>query len=279
MNNWRDLQSILYLACLPIIVAWAWMQPSFNAVAYMAIILLMIGVCCISHNHAHQPIWRIFWLNRLTDLWIGTLQGQPVFLFKPAHIESHHRYNQTKEDITRIARYSPGNNLIGYLIFPFQILPELRKLKKHYLASMWRANRKEFWWIVVLHFPLALLWIGLFSLSPVKAVIYVVIPQLVGLHFLLASNYLQHAHAIVGSRYNHSRNFVGFINWIWFNVGYHTAHHENAKLHWTLLPSAHREISKHISPLLIETSLISYTIRTLLMGSMFPRLRSIQVEE
>ncbi len=38
-------------------------------------------------------------MNNLTDLWIGVLQGQPIFLFQPAHITSHPRYNQHSGDV------------------------------------------------------------------------------------------------------------------------------------------------------------------------------------
>jgi fatty acid desaturase len=279
VNNSRDWQSLAYLLGLPALVAWSWMQASFDVKAYVGILVLVIGVCCISHNHAHVPIWRASWLNRLTDMWIGILQGQPVFLFQPAHVASHHRFNQGAEDLTRVARYSAENTLIGYLVFPFQVLPALQELRKKHLASLWREKRDEFWWVVALHVPLLTLWITVFWLDPIKATIYVLIPQLVGLHFLLASNYLQHAHAVAGSRYNHSRNFVGLINVIWFNVGYHTAHHENEKLHWTLLPEAHRDIASRINPALVEFSLLVYTFRTLLLGLILPHLRSIQLKD
>lgn len=279
MNNLRDWQSVAYLLGLPALIAGVWMQPAFNPMTYLGILILVIGLCCISHNHAHVPIWRARWLNMLTDMWIGTLQGQPVFLFQPAHVGSHHRYNQGAKDLTRVARYSSGNTMLGYLVFPLQVLPALRTLKNQYLVSRWREDRWDFWWIVGLHLPLAVLWIGVFLLDPFKALVYVVIPQLIGLHFLLASNYLQHAHAVEDSRYNHSRNFVGLINLIWFNVGYHTAHHEHEKLHWTLLPAAHQELSGQISPALVESSLSMYFIRTLMLGQLFPSLRSHPVKE
>ena len=279
MNHWRDWQSVAYLIGLPTLVAWTWMEPSFNPVAYVAILTLAIGVCCISHNHSHVPIWHVQWLNRLTDMWIGTLQGHPTFLFRPAHVDSHHRFNQGPEDLTRVTQYASDNTLLGYFIFPLRILPALQKLKKRYLASRWLEARHEFWWIVALYLPLLALWMGVFWLNPLKALIYIVIPQLLSLHFLLASNYLQHVHAVAGSRYNHSRNFVGLINLVWFNVGYHTAHHEKETLHWTLLPAMHRELSGRINLALVETSLIMYFARTLFLGHMIPRLRSQPVKE
>jgi fatty acid desaturase len=118
-------------------------------------------------------------------------------------------------------------------------------------------------------------WVGCALADPVKMLLYVLIPQAVGLHFLLASNYLQHAHASEGSRYNHSRNFVGISNLVWFNVGYHTAHHESEHIHWTELPAAHRQIDTHISPSLVERSLVRYFLGTLILGQVLRRFRSL----
>lgn len=219
-------------------------------------------------------MWQNRWLNRLTDLWIGTLQGHPVFLFEPAHIASHHRYNQGLADVTRVARYAKNNHVIGYIIFPLQVLPAITALKKEHLRRVWHEDRTVFWWIMAQHVPLLALWASALALSPQKALLYVFLPQVFSLHFLLASNYLQHAHATPGARFDHSRNFVGAINWLWFNVGYHTAHHEWPALHWTSLPAAHREIASRINPKLNESSLARYFCGTLVLGMFFSRFRS-----
>jgi beta-carotene hydroxylase len=274
MNNWRDWQSVAYLLALPALVVWAWVQPTFHPVIYSVILVLTIGICCINHNHAHVPIWRARWANRVTDLWIGTLQGQPVYLFLPAHINSHHRFNQGEQDLTRVRRHATDNTMLGYLLFPFQVLPALGRLRREYLASLWRDARPEYWRVMALHLPLIALWPGGLLLDPAKALVYVIAPHVIGLHFLLASNYLQHAHVAEGSRFNHSRNFVGFANRIWFNVGYHTAHHEHEVLHWTLLPAAHRRMAGHIAPALVERSLFRYYVLTLMLGQLIPKFRS-----
>ncbi|MFT3735409.1 MAG: fatty acid desaturase [Rhodocyclaceae bacterium] len=279
MHNKRDWQSVAYLALLPLLVAWVWQQPGFSVVAYGGILLLVIGVCCIGHNHAHVPIWRSRGMNQLTDMWIGTLQGQPVFLFQPAHVDSHHRFNQGEGDLTRVMQYDRGNTIMGYLLFPFKVLPALGTVRRRYLGSLWHHDRKAFWWTLALYLPLLAVWIAVGMLDPGKALIYVYLPQLVALHFLLASNYLQHAHAVAGSRYNHSRNFVGAINWLWFNVGYHTAHHEHEDLHWCTLPAAHDKLRSRINPALIERSFCVYVFRTLVLGQFIPRLRSRLLHE
>ena len=62
-------------------------------------------------------------------------------------------------------------------------------------------------------------------------------------------NYIQHVHADPWSEHNHSRNFVGKLgNWLVFNNGFHTAHHESAGLHWSKLPEAHAKIAHLIRP-------------------------------
>ena len=277
MKNWRDLQSILYLGTLPGLVILTWIRPDISLLTYPIILVLTIGVCCISHNHAHLPIWENRWLNRLTDMWIGVLQGHPVYMFQPAHIESHHRYNQGDEDLTRVLRYASENNLLGYLKFPFQVIPKLSRLKKYYLKNLWSENKSDFLWVILLHVPLYILWIIVLLMNPYKALVFIFIPQIIGLHFLLASNYLQHAHAVPQSRYNHSRNFTGFINWVWFNVGYHTAHHQYESVHWTQLPRIHKDITKHINPQLNESSLISYVLTSLVLGSVVKRFQSKQL--
>ena len=195
IRNWRDWQSAAYLIGLPMLVGWCWNQPAISWVAYGAILILSIGICCINHNHAHLPIWRTVWLNRFTDLWIGILQGHPVFLFQPAHIASHHRYNQGVEDVTRVVRHTGSNHLLGYLLFPLQVLPAISALKKKYIKTLWHEERQAFWWVVVQHLSLAVLWSIVFIINPYKTLVYIVLPQFFGLHFLLASNYLQHAHA------------------------------------------------------------------------------------
>lgn len=56
-----------------------------------------------------------------------------------------------------------------------------------------------------------------------KALLFVIVPQLHGLHWLLATNYLQHAHAdgrplsraqrnTPGIELNYARNFEGLVN-------------------------------------------------------------------
>ena len=87
------------------------------------------------------------------------------------------------------------------------------------------------------------LWAGLLALNPAKALVFVIVPQLHGLHWLLATNYLQHAHADGGpgrgAALSYARNFEGLLNPLLFNIGLHTAHHEHSRAHWAELTELH----------------------------------------
>ena len=84
---------------------------------------------------------------------------------------------------------------------------------------------------------------GLLALNPAKALVFVIVPQLHGLHWLLATNYLQHAHADGGpgrgAALSYARNFEGLLNPLLFNIGLHTAHHEHSRAHWAELTELH----------------------------------------
>ncbi|MEO8314790.1 MAG: fatty acid desaturase [Pseudomonadota bacterium] len=270
----KDWRSLAYLLGLPLLVIYQWNLSAFNPLLYAVTLLLVLGVCCINHNHAHVPMWRARSMNVLTDYWIGTLQGHPVFLFDVAHIASHHRYNQGEQDVTRLARWGVHNHIAGYLLFPVLAALPLARLKRDYIGRLLRGDVAQFAVVVLQHVPLLVLWVAAFMLDGSKAALYIVIPQVISLHFLLASNYLQHAHALAGSRYNHARNFTGAMNHFLFNVGYHTAHHEQENLHWSELPLAHARIQAHVDPALNERSLVVYFVRTLMLGAFIKRLRS-----
>ena len=82
------------------------------------------------------------------------------------------------------------------------------------------------------------------------------LPALVSLWTIMTFNYDQHVHTDPWSKHNHSRNFVSWsLNFLLFNNGLHTAHHEKAGLHWSKLPELHAQIAPEIHPELKQRSL------------------------
>jgi len=282
LRHRRDLQSLLYLALAPALAAWQW-RHGFWWPAYLALLFLTLGIGVIHHNHTHLRMWRgpgARLANRATDFWITALQGHPTFVFWPAHVGNHHRYRHGPHDAARTYRFGGDtNHLAGYLTHPFQALRALFPLFLEWLGRM-RRRRPGVWRYCMAQYALWLgLWAGLLALDPAKALLFVILPQLHGLHWLLATNYLQHAHADGGpdaaSRLAYARNFEGWVNPLLFNIGLHTAHHEHPRAHWTELARLHRDVYRdRVAPGLNERGLAPYMLRVFVLGSVVPGLRS-----
>jgi fatty acid desaturase len=94
------------------------------------------------------------------------------------------------------------------------------------------------------------------------------------MHSLLGANYFQHAHADGRSRWNYARNFTGAVNWLYFNIGLHTAHHEHPREHWSRMPALHRTLRLRVDPCLEERSFVLYVLRVMVIGALSARFRS-----
>ena len=282
LRHRRDLQSLAYLLLTPLLAVWMW-RNGFSWPLYLLLLFLTLGVGVIHHNHTHLRMWRgrgARMANRLTDFWITLLQGHPTFVFWPAHVGNHHRYKHGARDVARTYRFGGDtNHLWGYLIHPVQAVWVLFPVFFGWLARMRRRHPGVWRYCMAQYAVWFALWGGLLALDPVKALLYVIVPQLHGLHWLLATNYLQHAHADGGPRakagLDYARNFEGWVNPLLFNIGLHTAHHENPRAHWADLSHLHRtHYRERVAPELNERGLVPYMLRVFVLANVMPSLRS-----
>jgi fatty acid desaturase len=289
LRHWRDWQSLAYLVALPAVAAWQWVH-GFAVLLYAPMLFLTLGVGVIHHNHVHLRMWRGRRMNRITDFWITLLQGHPTFVFWPAHVANHHRHRHGPQDVARTYRFGGDtNHLRGYLLHPFQAVWVLAPVFFGWLGRL-RRHRPGPWRYCMAQYALWLgSWSALLLLDWRKALLLVIVPQLHGLHWLLATNYLQHAHAdgrrpgpgaearrdTTGTRLNYARNFEGLVNPLLFNIGLHTAHHENPHVHWSELTQLHRtRYRAQVDPALNEQGLLPYMVRVFVLGALWPRFRS-----
>ncbi|RZL66459.1 MAG: fatty acid desaturase [Variovorax sp.] len=286
LRHWRDWQSLAYLVALPALAAWQWVN-GFWWPAYALMLFLTLGIGVIHHNHTHLRMWRGRIANRVTDFYVTLLQGHPTFVFWPAHVANHHRHRHGPKDVARTYRFASGdtNHLLGYLLHPLQAGWVLYPLFFEWLAQLRRKAIGAFGYCMAQYAVWLGSWALLLAIDWKKALIFVIVPQLHGLHWLLATNYLQHAHAdgsapgasgdTHGSQLNYARNFEGLVNPLLFNIGLHTAHHENPHAHWSELTRLHRtHYRERVDPVLNERGLVPYMVRVYLLGAVWPRFRS-----
>lgn len=263
------------MAIATLLLVWQWSRPEVSFVLVAAACFMAVTVTVIAHNHNHLRIWRSRTANLLTDYWLTLFYGFPAFAWIPTHNMNHHKFTNRVGDYTLTYRYSERNNLLTLLTYPTISSYHQQRPIRDYLVDLWRKQRTRFWLSISQYVLLALFVGGALLLDWKKALLFVVLPQQVGLFAVLVFNYLQHVHTDEESEFDHSRNFVGrVLNVLLLNNGYHTVHHQSPGTHWSRLPAAHAAIEHRMNPALNEKSFWWMMLRTFLLAPFIPRLRS-----
>ena len=104
------------------------------------------------------------------------------------------------------------------------------------------------------------------------------LPTLFGPWSMMWFNYMQHVHTDPWSKRNHSRNITGRVfNFLVFNNGLHTVHHDNAGTHWSKAYEAHAKIAHEIHPDLNWRSFWWWIIRGYVIPAFVPSMETKQI--
>jgi len=274
LNHNADIKTLIYIFITTALLITQWVWSGVHPLTYTWYLFMSVAVAVITHNHNHLPIWRFKILNILTDWWLTVFYGFPIFAWIPTHNKNHHRFNNREGDDSITYRISEKNTVLTFISYPaisgyyqqHAIFAYLKELK---------ANNKKKYWLCIAQYAVLIAWVaGALVFDWQKALLFIIIPQQVSLFSILIFNYLQHVHANEASEWNHSRNFIGVLNFLLFNNGYHTIHHHKAGLHWAKAADAHQEIAHHIDPILLERSFWWYIIRNYVLSIFIPKFRS-----
>lgn len=264
---------IVYVLITTALFVWQWTQGS-NAFFYAIYLVLSVAVTVIAHNHNHLPVFRTKGMNALMDYWLTIFYGFPAFAWIPTHNMNHHALANREGDYTITYRWTEHNHLLMLLAYPTMSSYYQQKPIRDYVKMQWKQDRRYAWFCISQYVVLAAFVATGLVLDWRKALYFIVIPQQFGLFAVLVFNYIQHVHTDEESKYDHSRNFLGWINLILFNNGYHTVHHDRAGMHWSALPAAHAKVADKISPELQERSFLWYMVRSYVLGAFWPKYRT-----
>ncbi len=267
-----DIKTIIYMIITTSLLVLQWGYLGVNPFTYTIYLFMAVSVAVITHNHNHVRIWKSDTMNLFQDWWLTVFYGFPIFAWIPTHNKNHHKLNNRLGDYTITYRFSEKNNLLTLLSYPTISGYYQQKAIKIYLKDLWHSNKQRFF-LNTSQYAVLVIWIAASLLIDWrKAIMFVIIPQQVSLFSVLIFNYVQHVHANEESEFNHSRNFTGFLNFMLFNNGYHTIHHEVAGLHWSKVPVEHKKIEHLIEPSLLERSFWWFIFRNYFLGLFSRRL-------
>ena len=260
-----DRRSLGVLTVYAALVATSWILIPVGPL--QALVIPVLGyaswLCAIvAHNTVHAAVFHRRRLNSLFQIWVSLSYGFPISDYIPGHNLSHHRFLQAREDVMRTSKVRFRWNLLNLVSFPFAVTPGIIRGNTRYGklkgSEAWRRQ---------LRLETIIVWglkVGLLALDWRKALLFVVVPQLIANVGIVGINFLWHDGCDPEHPVNHSRNFTGpLLNFLALNNGYHGMHHEEPALHWSLLPEAHaRRIRPGLHPALEQPSLLSYLWRT-----------------
>jgi fatty acid desaturase len=230
-----------------------WVFLAIALISYSSFIELISG-----HNAMHAPIFHNRTLNRIWQMLLSLTFCYPVSAFVPVHNMSHHMHLQTPKDVLRTTEVRHKSNLLNLLHHVLQAAAHIHILNAVYLTRV--RTKKRAWFEQVRNEILGVLVVDsvLIYISPRSYLLFVFVPALIGQGMIFGFGYLQHDGTDAESDFNHSRNFLGpFYNFLIFDNGYHTIHHNKPGTHWSLGPEGHRrEVVGKMDPALDRYSVI-----------------------
>jgi len=283
-----DLRTLLWLLVFaPTLIAVQYVRPDWLPYLCWLTFYFAISAAVIAHNHQHSPTFKNKGLNEAFASWISLFYGYPTFGWIPTHNLNHHKYVNKPGDATITWRITNRHNYLVAASYFFvsayyQSVPTAEFLNNARAKNPARYRGYMAQYVVVYgtHLIMALLAIYLHGIALGLKVygLTLFLPAVVSLWTVHTFNYDQHAHTDPWSRWDHSRNFVGpVLNFLLFNNGYHTVHHENAGRHWSLNKAAHQEVAHNINPVLNQRSLPWYWFKQYVLAAFIPSLGTTQL--
>lgn len=266
----------------PLVPAMAYLEP--RALWFVTPVALYLSYCAgvLTHNHGHCSLFREARWNRAYDLWLSLFYGCPVFVWVPTHHANHHRYSNGEGDVTRTSLHARHDTVPAALSYPLHSSRQQWPLIRRYVVEARQRGGARYERIIGETLAVALGHAALLALALLLhgfasgLLVYglaVGLPAALAASWMMLTNYLQHVECDSLSADDHSRNFENpWFNWLVFDNGYHTVHHEQPGLHWSRLRAAHRARASRIAPHLNQNSPLGYCFATYVWRPLSSRL-------
>ena len=204
-------------------------------------------ICGWNHHHQHTLTFKQRGLNRILEFFYALHTGVTTNLWMLHHVLGHHPnfMDQTKDE----SRWTTdAGDKMGELEYTFSVA------KTAYSRGYEVGERyPKLQQIYVLYTSITFFAVAVLTyFNPVASLFLFILPMIGGLLLTAWATYDHHAGLSTENEFEASRNNLNrFFNITTGNLGYHTAHHHQQGVHWSLLPELHEKIKHKIPPHLI----------------------------
>ena len=282
-----DRRTLAWALAMPVVALLPYARPELAVWLWPLSCYLALSAGVMAHNHNHTPTFRGRKLNAIFGNWLSIFYGYPTYAWVPTHNLNHHKFVNKAGDATITWRFTNKHNaLVAGTYFFVSSYYQAEPIKdyihkaKEKNPQLYRTIIGQYVFFVGTHLALLALAIALHGWKTGFRVwgLMFLVPALFALWTIMFFNYIQHVHTDPWSEHNHSRSWISpVLNFLLFNNGYHSAHHELAGAHWSTLPALHRKLAPDIDPRLNEKSFWWFCLRNYLLAPLFPSLGTHQI--
>jgi fatty acid desaturase len=263
-----DIKTLIFVAIYFALVAAQWVLAPHDLRVALPLLVLTCWFsffgAVATHNTVHSPVFTSRGMNRLFQVALTLTYGHPVSAYVPGHNLSHHKHTQTRRDVMRTTKVRYRVHFLNGLLFMPTVGKDIFAADMRYFKAMYRRNPPWFRQMILEAAVFVATMGALIVLDWKKFLLYVLIPHQYAAWGIITMNLLQHDGCDASTEHDHSRNFVGrFVNWWTYNNGFHSIHHLEPGLHWSLAPAEHaKRVAPFIHPALDQPNLLVYLWRT-----------------
>lgn len=248
LKHRADVRSLAFVtvALLLLGLPHAWLPTPGLAVPWIACASLACFIASIiNHNHMHQPVFTDRRWNICFNLALSLARGHSAGGVIVPHNLNHHVQAGAEDDW--ISPRLAGQGLGWWRLLRYVVVASGNMMIQRQRADAPRLPKSMRASLILEKLVLAIV-VALACLHDWQIFLaYNVVPWLLGLALLVGVNLLQHDGCDPGSVLGESRNFTGkWGNWMFFNNGFHSAHHYQPALHWSQLPALHATLAQRL---------------------------------
>jgi beta-carotene hydroxylase len=277
LQNQADRRSLFWsLGLFPVPLVVAFLKPELTLWLLPLTVYLAFCAGVLTHYHNHAGVFQSRLLNRLYSVWLSVFYGFPIFSWIPTHNLNHHRYTNGPHDATSTFRSGKRDSLAELLYYPIRSSSWQLPAVLAYLRLVRTKRPADYRWAMAQVVGLALSNLALAAslvylhgprLGATAYGLALFVPAMFAPYSMMFINYLQHVGCDPMSPDNHSRNFIGrWENWLVFEAGLHTVHHEHPTTHWSEYPSLHAARERQLEPVLQQRNVFSFLFHRYLLG-------------